>query len=479
MEIKNGFVQWNGRNDIPCTYAEMEDSTKYYFKQELSNGNHIVTTSLLEAVDPMAKAKNIGLLSVDGRLLIPCNNSSIKMVEEILLVEPAEAVSENVIEANKLRLDPLSATRLVSTPAKIKEKINAKMSPKGRYLANDQFSEVTVTDLDGNNLVNGEYYSFVAKDDNTLYMTKNVIESDVLEFSVTDKKLVEKVTEPIQEVIQPVEQSTEVVVPTEEVTPSELNSIYGSEDIGEEISIPVVDNVDANEDIYDSPSFGEIKEETPIVEVDGGENVEVNEDDYKQESEVERSINSMKEKEERFDEYNSLLSQFQGSGAYEFNSEFKPDTIDKSEVEDINDDSIDEDKKVIDDVSQILNGFTNTISTKDKRIRSLEEENEELSKENSEMRMALKEAETRKNQDAMTISSLEDDKEEQRATITKLEEEKKELKAEIDTLKTTADLYKRREEESRRNMKTLVRAVKNFEIARGMTEDEEVKVRAA
>ena len=83
MEIKSGLVQWNGRNDIPCTYAEMPDGTKYYFKQDLSNGNHIVTTSLLEAVDPMAKAQNIGLLGADGKLLIPCVNSSIKVIEEV------------------------------------------------------------------------------------------------------------------------------------------------------------------------------------------------------------------------------------------------------------------------------------------------------------------------------------------------------------------------------------------------------------
>ena len=56
--IKNGFVQWNGRSDIPCTYAEMEDGTKYYFKQELQNGNHIVTTSLLEAIIIPCQASN-------------------------------------------------------------------------------------------------------------------------------------------------------------------------------------------------------------------------------------------------------------------------------------------------------------------------------------------------------------------------------------------------------------------------------------
>ena len=83
MEIKNGLVQWNGRNDIPCTYAEMPDGTKYYFKQDLSNGNHIVTTSLLEAVDPMTKAQNIGLIDSQGNILIPCVNKSIKVVEEV------------------------------------------------------------------------------------------------------------------------------------------------------------------------------------------------------------------------------------------------------------------------------------------------------------------------------------------------------------------------------------------------------------
>jgi len=83
MEIKKGLVQWNGRNDIPCSYIDMEDGSRYYIKQDLSNGNHIVTTSLLEAVDPMTKAQNIGLIDSEGKLLIPCTNRSIKVVEEV------------------------------------------------------------------------------------------------------------------------------------------------------------------------------------------------------------------------------------------------------------------------------------------------------------------------------------------------------------------------------------------------------------
>ena len=83
MEIKKGLVQWNGRNDIPCSYIDMEDGSRYYIKQDLSNGNHIVTTSLLEAVDSMTKAQNIGLIDSEGKLLIPCTNRSIKVVEEV------------------------------------------------------------------------------------------------------------------------------------------------------------------------------------------------------------------------------------------------------------------------------------------------------------------------------------------------------------------------------------------------------------
>ena len=116
-------------------------------------------------------------------------------MDDILLVEPAEAVSENVKEAIKLRTDPLSATRLVTTPAQIKEKINAKMSTEGRYLYNDQFSEVTVCDVNGNNLVNNEYYSFIARDKDKLFMAKNNADTDVLEFSISNKKFVEDAKE--------------------------------------------------------------------------------------------------------------------------------------------------------------------------------------------------------------------------------------------------------------------------------------------
>ena len=161
-------------------------------------------------------------------------------MDYILVVEPSEAVSENVKEAIKLRTDPLSATRLVTTPAQIKEKINAKMSADGRYLYNDQFSEVTVCDANGNNLVNNEYYSFIARDKDKLFMAKNNADTDVLEFSIPDKKFVEEVKEeiPSEQVITqeiPSQEVQQVVGPVQENTaevdmPYEFNFVYENED---------------------------------------------------------------------------------------------------------------------------------------------------------------------------------------------------------------------------------------------------------
>ena len=201
---------------------------------------------------------------------------------DILLVEPAEAVSENVKEANTLRSDPLAATRLVSTPSQIKEKINSQMSSEGRYILNDQFSEATICDINGNNLVNGEYFSYVAKDGNKLYMAKNNPETEVYKFSLSDKKLEDNniVAEVPQEEVA--ETSTEAVVETpveesisQEVVevpsiPENINQGFAKEDID---SNDLADNtIPETEEVVETPveennEVVETVEETPVEEV--------------------------------------------------------------------------------------------------------------------------------------------------------------------------------------------------------------------
>ena len=191
MKIQKGIVKYKDRNDLICTYAVTDDGKQYFFLDEngdkrFNNGSRIASTELVEAVDPMVKASHIGIIDNIGQEVIPFVNKSIKPINDsVVLVELSEPVSQSVIEAVSLKSDPLSATKLVSTPAAIKEKINLKMGNEGRYLFNDQFSEVTICDINGNNLINNEYYSFVGINADKLYLSKNTIDSDVVEYTVT------------------------------------------------------------------------------------------------------------------------------------------------------------------------------------------------------------------------------------------------------------------------------------------------------
>ena len=190
MKLQKGIVKYKDRDDIVCLYGVTDDGKQYYFLDEtdnkkFSNGNRIASTLLVEAIDPMVKASNIGLLDEDGNEVIPFVNRMIKPVNDsIILVEVATPISESVIEANKMKTDPSLATRLVSTPSLIKEKMKDKIGAEGRYLFNDQFSEVTICDIDGNNLVNGEYFSFVALNNDKLYLSRNTIDCEIQEFSL-------------------------------------------------------------------------------------------------------------------------------------------------------------------------------------------------------------------------------------------------------------------------------------------------------
>ena len=202
MSLKNqrGIVRYQGRDDIVCAYGIRDDGVQFYYLdadgKPLKNGYHIATTALVEAVDPMVKASNIGIIDGDGKEIIPFTNRSIRSVnDDIILVEPATPTTQSVIEALQLKSDPLSATKLVSTPALIKEKLNAKVGSEGRYLFNDQFSEATVCDINGNNLVDGASYSFIVSDGKTLFFSKNTADSEITSYSILPPEVQSDVTD--------------------------------------------------------------------------------------------------------------------------------------------------------------------------------------------------------------------------------------------------------------------------------------------
>lgn len=197
MQVQKGQVKYKDRSDIICTYGINDAGKQYYFLdgEKLGNGSYIASTALVEAIDPLVVASNVGVISSVGEVVVPFDNKSIKPITaDAILVEKGIPSTQSVIDAVNMRKDPLAATKLVTTPATIKDRMNAKMGNGGRFVFNDQFSEASVFDLDGNNLLNNEYYSFIGLNNGTLYMSKNTVESEIVEY-----KLVKEEVKPAQE----------------------------------------------------------------------------------------------------------------------------------------------------------------------------------------------------------------------------------------------------------------------------------------
>ena len=298
IQIQRGLVKYKDRSDIICTYGVTDNGNQYYFLDDtkLPNGNIIVSTTLLESVDPLAVASHIGVIDSEGNEVIPCNNKTIKPISnDILLVEKANPESPNVLESLRQREDPAFATKLVTTPAAIKDNMNKLMGVDGRFVFNDQFSEATIYDIDGKNLINDEYYSFISVNDEKIYFSKNVENSEVVEFPlypVNEEKVEEEaptlnvettsvtqdsIEKALNEENQPVE-NNEVTkldenVYTEDVNiPTEESSVEDTvEEASEEVEEDVVQPEEVEEEIPEanvSVESEEEKDEEAVIPVE-------------------------------------------------------------------------------------------------------------------------------------------------------------------------------------------------------------------
>lgn len=267
MKIQKGIVKYKDRSDIVCVYGITDEGKQYYFlggeDKTLSNGNRIASTALVEAIDPMVKASNIGLIDAEGREVIPFENKSIKLINDaIILVEKAQPVSQSVIEAINAKGDPAEAARLVSTPATIKGKLNAKMGPEGRYYFNDQFSEATVCDINGNNLISDEFFSFIGMANGKLYFSKNTEDSEISEYSILPPE--------VQSDVTPTNDTSEIDVSQidipKDVIEDALNSV--SDEIIPTGTSESADAISVSEEVGDGVISTDVEEESDVAGVE-------------------------------------------------------------------------------------------------------------------------------------------------------------------------------------------------------------------
>lgn len=190
MNVQTGIVKYKDRTDIVCEYGVVGEKMYYFMPNgKLSNGNIIATVTLVEAIDSEVKHSTIGVIDSLGNEVIPFTNKSIKLIDdEHLLVERATPEALSVKEAITARSKPEEATRLVNNAALNKESLMAKMGTDGKFIFNDQFSEASIFTIDGANILNDQYYSFIGIDDSNIYYSTNIPEEQVYVYPLVSKE---------------------------------------------------------------------------------------------------------------------------------------------------------------------------------------------------------------------------------------------------------------------------------------------------
>lgn len=188
MEIIEGKVSnYKGHGDIHRFYGKIGEEIKYYFLDfsPLSNGNMIATTELVEAIDSEVPASHIGLVDNEGNVIIPLENKTVKPITgDILLVERSNPLSQNVLDAIEASKDTKLATGLVSITNTCKNRVMEKLGVSSELIFHNQLSEASIFDINGNNLVNDEYFSYIGVNADKVYLGKNLVDAPITEYSM-------------------------------------------------------------------------------------------------------------------------------------------------------------------------------------------------------------------------------------------------------------------------------------------------------
>ena len=183
---KGKVSTYNGMSDLYCDYVTITtgNSQQIYYllsNKKLDNDLLVASPILKEAIDPDIQKTSLGLINKQGDVIIPFENRDIRVFDKCLLVIRSEAKSQSVLDAIHSRNDPTAAERMVDTNSNIKEKLNKEMNNQGKFLLNDIFSEGTLYSLDGRNILDNQYYSFIGMTDDSFYCSTNVSDSKVVE----------------------------------------------------------------------------------------------------------------------------------------------------------------------------------------------------------------------------------------------------------------------------------------------------------
>ena len=278
VSFERAKVEYNGAPDLYVDYVIVKangQEVNYYLlndqRIEKGHGLYIVSTNLKEAVDASVPRSHIGIIDDKANVVIPCNNKTVKVIDgKFLLVVRNEPETDSVKEAILASKDQSATEKMVNANATIKDKVNKEMG-SGKFILNDLLSEGTIYSLDGENLLDGKYYSFIGMNDHSFYLATNVSDANVEVVGFDGAK----------NIIPPIVQPDGPVLPAlDNAQPLDVSSVsVPKKDIDEALEKAPVEEVPAVENSTEpTPAVEASSLETPEVSAETasvGENREV------------------------------------------------------------------------------------------------------------------------------------------------------------------------------------------------------------
>ena len=298
VSFERAKVEYNGAPDLYVDYVIVKangQEVNYYLlndqRIEKGHGLYIVSTNLKEAVDASVPRSHIGIIDDKANVVIPCNNKTVKVIDgKFLLVVRNEPETDSVKEAVLASKDQSATEKMVNANATIKDKVNKEMG-SGKFILNDLLSEGTIYSLDGENLLDGKYYSFIGMNDHSFYLATNVSDANVEVVGFDGaKNIIPPIVQPDGPVLpaldnaQPLDVSS-VSVPKEDIDEAlekapveEVPAVESSTEATPAVETPIVETSEVSAEttpVEEVPAVENSTEPTPAVETSSLETPEV------------------------------------------------------------------------------------------------------------------------------------------------------------------------------------------------------------
>lgn len=190
MEIKKGISQMAEYPNVEINYVVPMDGQMYYVLRdgELANGAIIATLDPKRAIDSSVVSNSIGVFSEDGSVLIDFDKKDIRKVDDnYLLVVNSIPKTQEVINALKNENDEINKTMVKDNSTTIIDKMMIEMGITGEVLFSDAYSEANIYKISGVNEEIGPNSSFIGKNDQNFYFHTNDVASQTVLVSLKEE----------------------------------------------------------------------------------------------------------------------------------------------------------------------------------------------------------------------------------------------------------------------------------------------------